>query len=960
MARRRILQVGHPDPPKPAAVGVRRPAVRGHRHLPERRLQSQRRRPTRSPRHIVCAGGDRRRHDRLVLAHAPAGALPGPDLPVRAGAVRRRAHYGGRARHGRAAERPDAAVRPGHRRHGRADAAREHGTGHGLRRDRLLRRRVLRSPHADDGAGGPPAVGVRRRRGRHRVLREPRLGDGCGAGGARRRAAAGSARGGGRAAQHPHRHRNGGRGRPSPVLQSRGRAHPGLQGAAVAGPLGHARVRADRARVLGGDYGDGAARRQGDAGGGHCAAAGPDIPDRRHHDDARGRARRRAAGDGHLHRHLRLQAARGAAPARRAARSGGGAVGEPGTRDQKPPRLDPIVGGAARPVEARPPRREVPDRTGRAGERPPVATLVRVPRLLPGAGHRVPAARPERGSGRRQGRPGDRPYRPAGAARAAAGGRDREPGVPRRERQWPRHPREPADPAVRPVRDGSGRRHRPGARDRAARRGGASRARAGGFDPRAGDHLHRVFPRRSAERGSRMTQQPSILVVDDELGILDVLRILLKGEGFDVVTAQGGKAGLEALKAAAPDIVLTDIKMPGVSGTDILAAVREQDPETPVILMTAQASLQSAIQAVNQGAFYYIQKPFSNDDLVAICRRAAEQRLLKAENKQLKQEIRRRERSGLVKPLGKSRPFQEVLKLAEQVAPTESTVLIQGESGTGKEVIARYIHELSARADGGFFSLNCGALPESLLESELFGHVKGSFTGAVRDKQGLFAAARGGTFFLDEIGEMSPATQVKLLRVLQEREAIPVGGTEAIPVDVRVVAATNRDLEDDIKRGRFRTDLYYRLNVIAMHLPPLRDRRDDIQILCDEFLGRIAQERGEKPKPLSQEAQGVLLAYDWPGNVRELENAVERAVVLSKGDTIDLAALPEKLTERRAEPLVAERPHLNPTLDVIERAYITWVLQSEGGNKTRAAEVLGIDPSTLYRKLSRYEGDVPG
>src|SRR2546422_2044562 len=452
-----------------------------------------------------------------------------------------------------------------------------------------------------------------------------------------------------------------------------------------------------------------------------------------------------------------------------------------------------------------------------------------------------------------------------------------------------------------------------------------------------------------------MTQQPSILVVDDELGILDVLRILLKGEGFDVVTAQGGKAGLEALKTSAPDIVLTDIKMPGVTGTDILAAVREQDPETPVILMTAQASLQSAIQAVNQGAFYYIQKPFSNDDLVAICRRAAEQRLLKAENKQLKQEIRRRERSGLVKPLGKSRAFQEVLKLAEQVAPTESTVLIQGESGTGKEVIARYIHELSARADGGFFSLNCGALPESLLESELFGHVKGSFTGAVRDKQGLFAAARGGTFFLDEIGEMSPATQVKLLRVLQEREAIPVGGTEPIPVDVRVVAATNRDLEDDIKRGRFRTDLYYRLNVIAIHLPPLRERRDDIEIFVTAFLERIAAEHGEAPKRLEAEALEAIMAYDWPGNVRELENALERAGVLTKGDTIGLATMPAKITEHRAEPLVADRPQVNPTLDVIERAYIAWVLESEGGNKTRAAEVLGIDPSTLYRKLSRYD-----
>src|SRR3989475_8711868 len=328
----------------------------------------------------------------------------------------------------------------------------------------------------------------------------------------------------------------------------------------------------------------------------------------------------------------------------------------------------------------------------------------------------------------------------------------------------------------------------------------------------------------------------------------------------------------------------------------------------------------------------------------------------RAENKQLKQEIRRRERSGQVKPLGKSRLFSDVMRLAEQVAPTESTVLIQGESGTGKEVIARYLHELSARAEGLFLSLNCGALPESLLESELFGHVRGSFTGAVRDKQGLFAAARGGTFFLDEIGEMSPATQVKLLRVLQEREAIPVGGTEAIPVDVRVVAATNRDLEEEIKRGRFRTDLYYRLNVINIHLPPLRDRREDIPIFVKEFLVHIAGERGEAPKALAPEAEEVIMSYDWPGNVRELENALERAVTLTKGDGLPRSAIPERISEREAEPLVTERAHQNPSLDVIEQAYITWVLQSEGGNKTRAAEVLGIDSSTLYRKLSRYDG----
>ncbi len=453
---------------------------------------------------------------------------------------------------------------------------------------------------------------------------------------------------------------------------------------------------------------------------------------------------------------------------------------------------------------------------------------------------------------------------------------------------------------------------------------------------------------------------PTILVIDDESGILDALRILLRNEGFDVTTAQGGRAGLESLKATMPDIVLTDIRMPQVGGIDILTAVRDQDPETPVILMTAQASLQSAIQAVNEGAFYYIQKPFSNDDLLAICRRAAEHRRLRAENKQLKQEMRRRERSGQVRPIGKSRVFQEVLRLAEQVAPTDSTVLIQGESGTGKEVVARYIHELSRRCDGAFLSINCGALPESLLESELFGHVKGSFTGAVRDKQGLFMAARGGTFFLDEIGEMSAATQVKLLRVLQEREAIPVGGTEAVPVDVRVVAATNRDLEEEIKRGRFRTDLYYRLNVIALHLPPLRDRRDDLPLFVESFLKRVAASRREVPKRLSQAALEAVLAYDWPGNVRELENALERAVVLSQGEGIDVPHLPERIMRRQPEPLVAERSPQNPSLEVIERAYITWVLQAEGGNKTRAAEVLGIDPSTLYRKLTRYEGVAAG
>ena len=455
-----------------------------------------------------------------------------------------------------------------------------------------------------------------------------------------------------------------------------------------------------------------------------------------------------------------------------------------------------------------------------------------------------------------------------------------------------------------------------------------------------------------------MTYKPSVLVVDDESGILDTLRILLRNEGFEVATAQGGKAGLEQIRAGTHDIILSDVRMPQVSGLDILTAAREQDPVTPVILMTAQASLQSAISAVNSGAFYYIQKPFSNDELVAILRRACEYRAVKVENTQLKQEIRRRDKTTIVRPIGKSKRFLEVLKLAEHVAPTDSTVLIQGESGTGKEVIARYIHNLSSRNDGPFLSINCGALPENLLESELFGHVKGSFTGAVRDKQGLFAAARGGSFFLDEVGEMPPSLQVKLLRVLQEREAIPVGATEAIPVDVRIIAATNRELEEEIRRGNFRSDLFYRLNVIAVNLPPLRERRDDLVLLIEALLQNLASENGTEPKALAAESLDAVMVYEWPGNVRELENALEHAVVLTRGNLIEAAHLPERITKRRKEPLVAERSFLNPTLEVIERAYIMWVLQAEGGNKTRAAEVLGIDPSTLYRKLSRYEEQV--
>ena len=449
---------------------------------------------------------------------------------------------------------------------------------------------------------------------------------------------------------------------------------------------------------------------------------------------------------------------------------------------------------------------------------------------------------------------------------------------------------------------------------------------------------------------------PTVLIIDDEKSMLDAISILLRGEGFTPITYQNGREALERIDEIAPDLVLSDIRMPAISGIDVLEALRKRDPQIPVILMTAQASLQTAVKAVNEGAFYYLQKPFNNDELVALCRRAVETRRLKTENTALKREIRRREHTDVGRPVGKVRSFLELIRLSETVAPTDSTVLITGESGTGKEVIARYIHKLSEREGGPFVSINCGALPENLLESELFGHTRGSFTGAVKDKDGLMVAARAGTFFLDEVAEMSPGLQVKFLRALQEREIVPVGATEPVKIDVRIIAATNRDLEREIRAGNFRSDLYYRLNVISMHIPPLRERMDDIPLLAEHFLNRLNETRrnGRGPVRLTDEGLAALQVYDWPGNVRELENALERATILSPGDEIAIDALPGNVRKPEAAPLVSDRLPPNPTLELIERAYILWVLESEGGNKAKAAETLGIDPSTLYRKLNRY------
>ncbi len=450
-----------------------------------------------------------------------------------------------------------------------------------------------------------------------------------------------------------------------------------------------------------------------------------------------------------------------------------------------------------------------------------------------------------------------------------------------------------------------------------------------------------------------MQKEPKVLVVDDELGILESLQVLLRGAGYRVVPALGGTEGVAAIERERPDIIVSDIRMPGVSGLELLARAHELDPETAVILMTAQASLQSAVRAVNDGAFYYLQKPFANDELLAILKRAAESRALRVENHALKQEIRRQGAARTVRPIGRSRCFLDILELAETVAPTDSTILLSGESGTGKEILANYIHALSDRSDRPCLSINCGALPESLLESELFGHVRGSFTGAVKNKVGLLAAAGSGTFFLDEVGDMSPQTQVKMLRAIQEREVIPVGATEAVPVAMRLIAATNRDLEEEIRKGNFRRDLFYRLNVISIKLPPLRDRRDDIPLLVRHFLDRITPD-GDPARAVTDEAMELLAEHDWPGNVRELENALERAVVLAPPGPIGPESLPERVREKPKARLAAMESPPNPTMEVIERAYIQWVLGVEGGNKSRAAEVLGVDPSTLYRKIARY------
>ncbi|MBM3319104.1 MAG: sigma-54-dependent Fis family transcriptional regulator [Candidatus Eisenbacteria bacterium] len=440
-----------------------------------------------------------------------------------------------------------------------------------------------------------------------------------------------------------------------------------------------------------------------------------------------------------------------------------------------------------------------------------------------------------------------------------------------------------------------------------------------------------------------------ILIVDDEESMCQFLSIMLRKEGHEVRTAGSGKEALKAVAEEPFDIVITDIRMSGVDGLDVLSGVKEIDSSLPVIILTAYASQETAIEAVNRGAFYYLTKQAKNEEIKLVIRKALEHRKLRVENRLLKRELRLHHDTRKV--VGRSPKMEEVYRLVQRVAACDSTVLIYGESGTGKEVIAREIHFASARADGPFVSINCGALPESLLESELFGHVKGSFTGAVRDKEGLFAVANGGTFLLDEVGETTPVIQVKLLRVLQEREIIPVGGTRPISVNVRLIAATNADLEEKIHEGTFRADLFYRLNVIPMHVPPLRERKEDIPILVDHFLKRFD---AEGRKRITPEAMEILLHYGWPGNVRELENIMERMVILHDKDLITPDDLPMRVRSRAESSPIDEADLSSLTLEELEKRHLIRVLEETGWQKRKASSILGINTSTLYRKLQRY------
>ena len=454
----------------------------------------------------------------------------------------------------------------------------------------------------------------------------------------------------------------------------------------------------------------------------------------------------------------------------------------------------------------------------------------------------------------------------------------------------------------------------------------------------------------------------TILVVDDEKNYLLVLSAVLEEEGYEVLTAQGGHEALEIQKSSDLDLILTDMKMPAMDGIELLENIKTLDPDLPVIMMTAHGTIDKAVEAMQKGAYSYILKPFDNERLTIYVKKAVSLFQVVKENRQLRETVASQYRFGNF--IGKSKPIRDVFEMIRKVAPSNATVLIEGESGTGKELVAKSIHFNSPRRDKSFIAVNCSALAESLLESELFGHEKGAFTGAVARKKGRFELADHGTLFLDEIGELSQNLQVKLLRVLQEKTFELVGGTRPITADIRVIAATNKTLKEEMISGRFRKDLFYRLNVVRIGLPPLKQRKEDIRLLVNHFIDKYAPERKvDIPvKGVDQEVDRLFFNYSWPGNVRELENLIERVMILSPNDTIQVADLPMDFKDNVHNALhlggIPSDASLYETLATIEKAMIERALKMADNVQAHAAAMLGIGKSGLNQKIKKYNLDV--
>jgi two-component system response regulator AtoC len=447
-----------------------------------------------------------------------------------------------------------------------------------------------------------------------------------------------------------------------------------------------------------------------------------------------------------------------------------------------------------------------------------------------------------------------------------------------------------------------------------------------------------------------------ILVVDDEENIRLVLRTLLKKHDFDVEVADSGEAALALLDAFDPDVILTDVRMPRMGGLDLLATLKAKQHPATVIVMSAYGNVDLAIEAMKAGAYDYVSKPFKPDEIVLVLRKAEERETLRRENRALKEQIQKENQFESI--LAKSKEMLDIFRTVSKIADFKTTVLITGESGTGKELVARAIHTRSTRATAPFVAINCGAIPENLLESELFGHRRGAFTDATSDRRGLFEEAHGGTLFLDEIGELPLNLQVKLLRVVQEARIRRLGDTKDVEVDVRIIAATHRDLTADVKAGRFREDLFYRINVLLIHIPPLRNRKEDVSLLVDHFILRNNARLGTRSRGVSTTARKLLLEYAWPGNVRELENTIERAMVLAETDVVDVVDLPERIRDA-LDPvqvhLASGELSIKRTAAAIEQILIRRALLKTKGNRTRAAEVLEISHRALLYKIKDYK-----